>query len=104
MAKEVRLSDMLWLANGIVAGTIVGLALGGGRWIMLGIVLGAGLVVMLWRRAKRQDEVVGQALFLPEAQKQLKGGIGDKEDRSVLEPEEARRWLDDFLVRQQKKK
>lgn len=103
----------MWLVNGILAGVLFGLILGGGRFVLFGPVLGLGVVGLVFVR-KYTRQKLRRATYETkpkELQERTSPGSARAEPPSpskgegsrdeVLSPDEAREWLDDFLVKQQ---
>lgn len=106
----------LWAAVGGLGGLIFGVTAGlPGRMIVFVILLGAGaaavpLVEAKMRARRKERSAKAGSVDVPPAFAKATAGavphplsIAKEKNGEVLLPDEARQWLDNFLLKQQKK-
>lgn len=94
----VALAAFLWSFVGLLAGTVLGLALGlSGRPVVF--LAAIGMAVGWFGFSGSRISIASLDAKPEEDRNSLPDDVGQKR----LRPEEARRWLDDFLVKQQRK-
>lgn len=93
----------VWTAVGALAGAVVGVLLSfSGREMIFPMTLGMGIIwlIMVQIIIRRQPKLLlPPTLTRPNSRPPANAAPADR----VLPPDEARAWLDDFLVKQQKK-
>jgi len=105
-----RIASGLWLLLGALLGLTAGVYFNASlRVLAFLVVLGGGVVVLVRLNRGRELPIAGTKLLesgnqaLLTEQSETAGLRGADDEDSILDAQEAREWLDGFLVRQQQR-
>jgi Ca2+/Na+ antiporter len=112
-----RTAITLWALVSVVAGVTLGAMLNfTGKKLFFVMILAVGLYLLVLMKLYKKEKEVAEDEFVQEAEEKQeinrqevnkKGGVDEANldeisKNKAMSPEEAREWLDDFLVNQQK--